>query len=111
MKLKSIIACGAILLGVGSATTSCEDMFTPDNALVSTELAPKDTLYHFMGIVKNMQKLADRTVLLGEIRADLVDLDPLHSSAYLQVTILTTSLLTIMQSSTTATCSSLLLTA
>lgn len=84
MKLKSIIACGAILLGVGSATTSCEDMFTPDNALVSTELAPKDTLYHFMGIVKNMQKLADRTVLLGEIRADLVDLDPLHSSAYLQ---------------------------
>ncbi len=84
MKFKSIIACGAILLGVGSATTSCEDMFTPDNALVSTDLAPQDTLYHFMGIVKSMQKLADRTVLLGEIRADLVDLDPMHSSSSLQ---------------------------
>lgn len=84
MKLKSIIACGAILLGVGSATTSCEDMFTADNALVEKNLAPQDTLYQFMGIVKSMQKLADRTVLLGELRADLVDVDPAHSTADLQ---------------------------
>lgn len=84
MKLKSIIACGAILLGVGSATTSCEDMFTADNALVEKNLAPQDTLYQFMGIVKSMQKLADRTILLGELRADLVDVDPSHSTSDLQ---------------------------
>lgn len=84
MKLKSIIACGAILLGVGSATTSCEDMFTADNALVEKNLAPQDTLYQFMGIVKSMQKLADRTILLGELRADLVDVDPMHSTLDLQ---------------------------
>ena len=84
MKLKSIIACGLLLLGVGAATTSCEDMFTAENSLVTTDLAPKDTLYQMMGIVKRMQKLADRTVLLGEIRADLVEVDPAHASADIQ---------------------------
>ena len=84
MKLKSIIACGLLLLGVGAATTSCEDMFTAENTLVTTDLAPKDTLYQMMGIVKRMQKLADRTVLLGEIRADLVEVDAVHASADIQ---------------------------
>jgi hypothetical protein len=59
-------------------------MFTAENTLVSTELAPQDTLYQVMGIIKCMQKIADRTVLLGEVRADLVDVDPLHSSADIQ---------------------------
>ena len=73
-----------LLLGVGAATTSCEDMFTAENRLVTTDLAPKDTLYQVMGIVQRMQKLADRTVLLGELRADLVDVDPIHSTLDLQ---------------------------
>ena len=84
MKMKSIIKCGLILLVLGTATVSCEDMFTADNTLVTTNLAPQDTLYQMMGIVKRMQKLADRTVLLGEVRADLVDVDPLHASADIQ---------------------------
>lgn len=82
--MKSIIKCGLLLLGLGTATVSCEDMFTAENTLVSTELAPQDTLYQVMGIIKRMQKIADRTVLLGEVRADLVDVDPLHSSADIQ---------------------------
>ena len=84
MKMKSIIKCGLLLLVLGTATVSCEDMFTADNTLVTTELAPQDTLYQMMGIIKRMQKLADRTVLLGEVRADLVDVDPLHASADIQ---------------------------
>lgn len=82
--MKSIIKCGLLLLGLGTATVSCEDMFTAENTLVSKELAPQDTLYQMMGIIKRMQKLADRTVLLGEVRADLVDVDPLHASADIQ---------------------------
>lgn len=82
--MKSIIKCGLLLLGLGAATVSCEDMFTAENTLVTTELAPKDTLFQMMGIIKRMQKLADRTVLLGEVRADLVDVDPLHASADIQ---------------------------
>lgn len=84
MKFKSIIACGLLLLGVGAATTSCEDMFTAENSLVATDLAPKDTLYQVMGIIQRMQKLADRTVLLGEVRADLLEIDPIHASADIQ---------------------------
>lgn len=84
MKLKSIIACGLLLLGVGATTTSCEDMFTADNSLVTTDLTPKDTLYQVMGIIQRMQKLADRTILLGEVRADLLEVDPIHASADIQ---------------------------
>ena len=81
MNMKSIIKCGLLLLGIGTATVSCEDMFTAENTLVTTELTPQDTLYQMMGIIKRMQKLADRTVLLGEVRADLVDVDSRHASA------------------------------
>lgn len=84
MKIKSIIKCGLLLLAIGASTVSCEDMFTADNTLVTTNLAPQDTLYQMMGIIKRMQKLADRTVLLGEVRADLVDVDPIHSTVDLQ---------------------------
>ena len=75
---------GLLLLGVGAATTSCEDMFTADNKLVSPDLTPQDTVYQMMGIVKRMQKLADRTVLLGEIRADLVDVNSTVATTDLQ---------------------------
>ena len=67
-----------------ATTTSCEDMLTADNHLVTTDLAPQDTLYQMMGIVKRMQSLADRTILLGEIRADLVDVDQARASADLK---------------------------
>ena len=84
MKIKSIIACGLLLLGAGAATTSCEDMLTAENNLVTTDLAPQDTVYQMMGILQRMQKLADRTVLLGEVRADLVTVDPVHASTDIQ---------------------------
>ena len=84
MNMKSIIKCGLLLLGIGTATVSCEDMFTAENTLVTQNLAPQDTLYQVMGIVKRMQKLADRTVLLGEVRADLVTVDPTHAPADIQ---------------------------
>lgn len=75
---------GLLLLGVGAATTSCEDMFTAENKLVTTDLEPQEQGYQLMGIVKRMQKLADRTVLLGEIRADLIDVNKDVASTDLQ---------------------------
>lgn len=72
MKFKSIILSGLLLAGLGTVSTSCEDMFTAENSLVTDNLAPQDTVYQMMGIISQMQKLADRTVLLGEARADLV---------------------------------------
>ncbi len=64
--------------------TSCEDMFTAENKLVTTDLAPKDTLYQMMGILQNMQKVADRSIILGEVRADLVQLNTVSASMDLQ---------------------------
>lgn len=71
MKTKSIILSGLLLATLGATTTSCEDMFTAENEILTTDLAPKDSIYQVMGIVNRIQKLADRTVLLGELRADL----------------------------------------
>ena len=75
MKIKHTmkVAILSALVGGGILFTSCEDMFTTDNGLVTDNLAPKDTVYTMMGIVKNMQRIMDRTVLFGELRSDLVD--------------------------------------
>ena len=59
--------------------TGCEDFFEQDsNQLVYAEGGhlnqPTDTVYSMMGILQKMQAIADRTVLLGELRGDLVDL-------------------------------------
>ena len=58
--------------------TSCDKMleqesdlvrFADDNLLTQST----DTIYSVTGIMKKMQVLADRTILLGELRGDLVD--------------------------------------
>ena len=66
---------GVALLMAFMAFTSCSDMldtksdmieFAEDNKLNSTT----DTLYSVMGIVRGIQKIADRTVILGDVRSD-----------------------------------------
>ena len=59
-----------------SAVISCTET---DSSLVEFEEEnnfdlPSDTVYSVMGIIKKMQVIADRTVLLGEIRGDLTTL-------------------------------------
>lgn len=75
--MKKIFSFAVIVSAIVSMTalTSCEDMFTAENSLVTTNLSPKDTLYSVMGIVKQMQNIATRTVILGELRSDLVDIN------------------------------------
>lgn len=80
MKTKHIICALALTLTLG-ATTSCEDMFTTESGLIETDMAPKDTLYRVMGIVRGMQKIADKSILLGEVRADLVDINAFTTTA------------------------------
>lgn len=73
------MAFGAVcLLASGGALTSCEDFFEheseyviyeEDNALDNAA----DTIYSVIGIVNKLQAIADRTLLLGEVRGDLVD--------------------------------------
>ncbi len=73
MKTKYFILSMMLLLGAGMLSTSCEDMFTPDNSLVETNMTPQDTVFQIMGIVRSMEKVVDKSIVLGDVRADLVD--------------------------------------
>lgn len=73
MKRKSIISLFIGLLGFSVATTSCEDMLTPDMDRYAEGFSGKDTVAFYMGILSNLQDVAEQNFLLGEIRGDLVD--------------------------------------
>lgn len=70
-------------VGILSLTslTGCQGLFDLDSEQVlfveDNKLdAPTDTVYSVIGILNKMQRIADRTVLLGEVRGDLVSLTP-----------------------------------
>ena len=61
---------------ISVALTSCAKMMDTDSELVEFEennklQSPTDSVYSVMGIIYKMQAIADRTVLLGELRGDL----------------------------------------
>lgn len=60
-----------LAFGAGAAFTSCVDT---DSSLVdfNPQLnSPNDTVYSLLGIMNKMQVIADRTIILGEIRGEL----------------------------------------
>ncbi|MDR3261225.1 MAG: RagB/SusD family nutrient uptake outer membrane protein [Tannerella sp.] len=68
--------CG--LLSVVFSLSSCEDLLTVDSARYVTvddnELAtPRDSVSSVLGLLRQLQNVGDRYVLLGEMRADLLD--------------------------------------
>lgn len=71
MKRKSIISLLIFCMGLSITTTSCEDMLTPSSERHGYEVA-KDTLYSYWGILKSLQNVAERYVILNECRGDLV---------------------------------------
>lgn len=69
MKKKSLIYGLVACLGFGAV--SCEDMLSPDSERHSYTVA-QDTMYSYWGIIRSMQNIAERYVLLGELRGELV---------------------------------------
>lgn len=66
-----------LALVCSGAMSSCSDMLDTDSEFVQfaddNKLnAPEDTLHSVTGIIRQMQIVADRLVLLGELRGDLV---------------------------------------
>ena len=58
--------------------SSCSDMLSTESEMVefvrdNTLNHPTDSVYSVLGIIGKMQVIADRTVLLGEVRADLME--------------------------------------
>lgn len=69
---------GVCVLASAFALTSCEDFFAQESEYVIYEEGnalnnPADTIYSVIGIANKLQVIADRTILLGEVRGDLVD--------------------------------------
>lgn len=67
----------AVMLSVG-VFSSCDDLLSVDSdRFISADdhnmTAANDTLYAMYGVFSQFQKLADSYVLLGELRADLMD--------------------------------------
>ena len=80
MTLKNILAPSLIVGSLLVATTSCGDFLEQDSDQViyadKNHLGQaSDTIYSVMGIMNKMQALADRTILLGELRGDLMDVN------------------------------------
>lgn len=80
MKLKNILAPSLMVASLTVATTSCGDFLEQDSEQViyadKSHLGQaSDTIYSVTGIMNKMQALADRTILLGELRGDLMDVN------------------------------------
>ena len=71
MKNKSIISLLIFVLGLSFTSSSCSDMLTPDLTRYNGVGANTDTLYRYWGILKGVQNIAERYVILGESRSDL----------------------------------------
>ena len=73
MKNKSILSLLTLVMSAMMLTTSCEDMLTPDlDRYAETGQYGKDSIYSALGVLRSIQNVAERTVLLGECRGDLV---------------------------------------
>ena len=79
MNKKSII--GLLFVGVLTfMTTSCADMFNIDSNRIDYENNHKldssaDSVYSVIGILHSFQQIADRYIILGEVRGDMVDVN------------------------------------
>jgi starch-binding outer membrane protein, SusD/RagB family len=80
MKTKSIIV-ATLLASVTGLFYSCDGLLDTSSSLVVFSEDHQldqaaDSVYSVMGIIYKMQSIADRTVLIGEIKGDLVDVTP-----------------------------------
>ena len=74
--IKSLFTACLLCCGGAAALTACSDLMDTDSELVENLednrlQNPTDSVYSVMGIIYKMQAIADRTVLLGELRSDL----------------------------------------
>lgn len=68
----------SVLLSVLIAFSSCDDLLNVDSKRLTAEdeyrlSTPGDSVYSMFGLLTQLQKLGDSYVLLGELRADLMD--------------------------------------
>ena len=80
MKSKSIIGAALAAIVTLGATTSCADMFDIDSTRVVVEdkhtlSTSADSAYSTLGVLQCMREIADRYIILGEVRGDLMEIN------------------------------------
>ena len=80
MKSKSIIGAALAAIFTLGVTTSCEDMFDIDSSRVVIEKdhtlsSSADSAYTTLGVLQSLRKIADRYIILGELRGDLAEIN------------------------------------
>ena len=77
----AFLLCGSLLLG------SCQDMLNIDSDRVEYDIdgwTPSDSVYSVLGILKAVQGVADRHILLNELRADLITVSETKATSEIQ---------------------------
>lgn len=79
MKSGKILSSSILLAAITLATTACADFLDQEsdqviNADKNHLDNANDTIYSVTGILNKLQVIADRTILLGELRGDLMDI-------------------------------------
>ena len=67
----TFLLCGAFFF------SSCEDMLNVESDRVEYDFddwTPNDSVYSVLGILKSVQEVGDRQIILNEVRADLIDI-------------------------------------
>lgn len=77
-KNRCAILCRLLAFAAAAACVSCDGFFDTSSSFIVTDddhplTAAADTVYSVIGILGKVQTIADRTVLFGDLRADLVD--------------------------------------
>ena len=80
MKNKSIIGAALAAIVTLGVTTSCADMFDIESTRVAIEKnhqldSSADSAYSTFGVLQCMREIADRYIVLGEVRGDLVEIN------------------------------------
>ncbi|MBP5478695.1 MAG: hypothetical protein J6Y15_04960, partial [Bacteroidaceae bacterium] len=69
---------------LGSSMLTMESCSEPESNLVDfnhTLNSPNDTLFSLLGVIQTMRKVTDRTIILGEVRGDLISVTDAASDA------------------------------
>ena len=88
-KLHNFLHACLVCCGITAALTSCEDMMDTESPRVAYDDQHRidnanDSIYSVIGILGQLQQVADRIVLMGELRGDLMTVDPQVASTDLQ---------------------------
>lgn len=81
MKMKSCVAALLAVFSLG-LMTSCEDMFDiqSNRVVYDHEInSTADSVYSTLGVLQGMRKIADRYVILGEVRGDMAMINELSA--------------------------------